>query len=151
MDIGEQFSAEIYRSGTSQAADETEKDVKGAKEIYFATDPDQRGGEAIGWNLVEHIVDGKRKFTVSRFRRSPGRGLEAFKHPREFDRKKIDAQVARRILDRIVGYGISPLLWKKVGSRMSAGRVQSVALRIIVEREPRRSKFCPQGYWRDHR
>ncbi len=73
--------------------------------------------------------------------------LKALEHPREFDVKKVDAQLARRILDRIVGYQLSPLLWKKVGSRLSAGRVQSVALRLIVEREREIKKFVPQEYW----
>ncbi|MBI5415781.1 MAG: type I DNA topoisomerase [Candidatus Omnitrophica bacterium] len=122
------------------------KDVKSAKEIYFATDPD-REGEAIGWNLIEHIGDGKKVYRVTFQEITKEAVLEAFRHPREFDRKKIDAQVARRILDRIVGYKISPLLWKKVGSRMSAGRVQSVALRIIVDREREIKSFVPREYW----
>ena len=122
------------------------KDTKSAKAIYFATDPD-REGEAIGWNLVEHIGDGKKIYRVTFQEITKDAVLKAFEHPREFDKKKIDAQVARRILDRIVGYKISPLLWKKVGSRLSAGRVQSVALRIIVEREREIKKFKPQEYW----
>ena len=122
------------------------KDANGATKIYFATDPD-REGEAIGWNLVEHIGDGKKIYRVTFQEITREAVLKAFEHPREFDRKKIDAQVARRILDRIVGYKISPLLWKKVGSRLSAGRVQSVALRIIVEREREIKKFVPEEYW----
>jgi DNA topoisomerase-1 len=122
------------------------KDTKNAKEIYFATDPD-REGEAIGWNLIEHIGDGKKVYRVTFQEITKDAVLKAFEHPREFDKKKVDAQVARRILDRIVGYKISPLLWKKVGSRLSAGRVQSVALRIIVEREREIKKFVPQEYW----
>ncbi len=122
------------------------KDSAKAKEIYFATDPD-REGEAIGWNLVEHIGDGKKIHRVTFQEITKDAVLEAFKHPREFDKKKIDAQIARRILDRIVGYKISPILWKKVGSRLSAGRVQSVALRIIVERERQIQAFVPVEYW----
>lgn len=122
------------------------KDTKSAKKIYFATDPD-REGEAIGWNLIDHIGDGKKVYRVTFQEITKEAVLKAFEHPREFDKKKIDAQVARRILDRIVGYKISPLLWKKVGSRLSAGRVQSVALRIIVEREREIEKFVPQEYW----
>ncbi len=122
------------------------KDTAKAKEIYFATDPD-REGEAIGWNLIEHIGKDKKIFRVS-FQEITKEAVErAFKTPREFDKKLVEAQVARRILDRIVGYKISPILWKKVGSRLSAGRVQSVALRIIVERENEIRKFIPQEYW----
>jgi DNA topoisomerase-1 len=122
------------------------KDTEKAKKIYFASDPD-REGEAIGWNLIEHIGEGKKIYRVTFQEITKEAVLKAFEHPREFDKKKIDAQVARRILDRIVGYKISPLLWKKVGSRLSAGRVQSVALRIIVEREREIEKFAPQEYW----
>ena len=122
------------------------ENTKNAQKIYFATDPD-REGEAIGWNLIEHIGDGKKIYRVTFQEITKEAVLKAFEHPREFDTKKIDAQVARRILDRIVGYKISPLLWKKVGSRLSAGRVQSVALRIIVERERKIEKFIPEEYW----
>lgn len=122
------------------------KDTKKVKEIYVATDPD-REGEAIGWNLVEHIGEGKKVFRVSFQEITKEAVKKAFENPREFDTKLIDAQVARRILDRIVGYKISPLLWKKVGSRLSAGRVQSVALRLIVDREREIQAFIPQEYW----
>ena len=117
-----------------------------AKDIYFATDPD-REGEAIGWNLIDHIGVDKKIFRVTFQEITKTAVLKAFEHPREFDRQKIDAQVARRILDRIVGYKISPILWKKVGSRLSAGRVQSVALHIIVMREREIQRFVPKEYW----
>ncbi len=116
-----------------------------AKEIYFATDPD-REGEAIGWNLIDQIGKDKKIFRVTFQEITKSAVLKAFEHPREFDMNKINAQVARRILDRIVGYKISPLLWKKVGSRLSAGRVQSVALHIIVERERQIQAFIPKVY-----
>lgn len=122
------------------------KETEKAKKIYFATDPD-REGEAIGWNLIEHIGEGKQIYRVTFQEITKDAVIKAFEHPRKFDKRKIDAQVARRILDRIVGYKISPLLWKKVGSRLSAGRVQSVALRIIVEREDEIEKFVSQEYW----
>ena len=122
------------------------KDAKDAKEIYFATDPD-REGEAIGWNLSQAIGEGKKIYRVTFQEITKEAVLKAFEHPRKFDTKKIDAQVARRILDRIVGYMISPILWKKVGSRLSAGRVQSVALRLIVERERAIRSFNPVEYW----
>lgn len=122
------------------------KDAKNAKAIYFATDPD-REGEAIGWNLKNHIGEGKKIYRVTFQEITKEAVLKAFQSPREFDAKLIDAQIARRILDRIVGYKISPILWKKVGSRLSAGRVQSVALRLIVERERSIKAFVPQEYW----
>ncbi len=121
-------------------------EIKSAETIYFATDPD-REGEAIGWNLIGHMGDGKKIYRVTFQEITKDAVLQAFQHPRDFDRKKIDAQIARRILDRIVGYKISPLLWKKVGSRLSAGRVQSVALRIIVDREREIRNFIPVEYW----
>lgn len=122
------------------------KEMESAKEIYVATDPD-REGEAIGYNLMNHIGGGKKIYRVTFQEITKDAVLRAFQNPREFDNKKIDAQVARRVLDRIVGYLISPLLWKKVGSRLSAGRVQSVALRIIVERERAIRAFIPVEYW----
>jgi len=122
------------------------KEAKTKKEIYIATDPD-REGEAIGWNLIEHIGEGKKVYRVTFQEITKEAVLEAFKNPREFDQKKINAQMARRILDRIVGYKISPILWKKVGSRLSAGRVQSVALRLIVERDGAIKDFVPNEYW----
>ena len=122
------------------------KDTKSAKNIYIATDPD-REGEAIGWNLVEHIGEGKKIFRVTFQEITKEAVLKAFEDQHEFDKRKIEAQIGRRVLDRIVGYKISPILWKKVGSRLSAGRVQSVALRIIVEREREIEAFVPKEYW----
>ncbi|HOY10048.1 MAG TPA: type I DNA topoisomerase [Candidatus Omnitrophota bacterium] len=122
------------------------KEAENKKEIYFATDPD-REGEAIGWNLIPYIGEGKKVYRVTFQEITKEAVLKAFKNPREFNKHLIKAQVARRILDRIVGYKISPLLWKKVGSRLSAGRVQSVALRLIVDRERAILAFIPQEYW----
>lgn len=123
------------------------KEAENKDEIYFATDPD-REGEAIGWNLVEHIGREKKIFRVTFQEITRDAVSKAFEHPREFDQNLINAQVARRVLDRIVGYKISPLLWSKVGSRLSAGRVQSVALRLIVEREKEIRSFIPKEYWK---
>lgn len=123
------------------------KDVKTKDEIYFATDPD-REGEAIGWNLVAHIGKGKKIFRVTFQEITKSAVQKAFENPREFNQNLIKAQMARRTLDRIVGYKISPLLWQKVGSRLSAGRVQSVALRLIVEREKEIRAFVPTEYWK---
>jgi len=122
------------------------KEAKDVEEIYIATDPD-REGEAIGWNLVQHIAKDKKVSRVVFHEITKDAVKKAFAHPREFNRKLVDAQNARRVLDRIVGYQISPLLWKKVGSRLSAGRVQSVALRLVVEREEAIKIFVPQEYW----
>lgn len=122
------------------------KEAKSKDEIYIATDPD-REGEAIGWNIIQKIGDNKKYYRVTFHEITKEAVLKAFENTREFDLKKVDAQVARRVLDRLVGYQISPLLWKKVGSRLSAGRVQSVALRLIVERERAISNFVPQEYW----
>jgi len=123
------------------------KEAKNRDAIYMATDPD-REGEAIGWNLAQHLGDDKKYYRVTFQEITKPAVLKAFENPREFDRKKIDAQLARRILDRIVGYKISPVLWKKVGSRLSAGRVQSVALRLIVDREREIRQFKPEEYWK---
>ena len=122
------------------------KEAEDKKEIYIATDPD-REGEAIGWNLANHLGNDKKYYRVTFYEITKDAVTKAFAHPREFNKRLIDAQIARRVLDRIVGYQISPLLWKKVGSRLSAGRVQSVALRLVVDREREIAKFVPQEYW----
>ncbi len=123
------------------------KEAAPTEEIYFASDPD-REGEAIGWNLVPHLTKGNKKFYRVVFHEITKDAVKkAFEHKREFDLQKVNAQNARRILDRIVGYSISPILWKKVGGRLSAGRVQSVALRIIVDRERAIAVFKPVEYW----
>ena len=130
---------------------EVVKDVKKAadqaQEIYLATDPD-REGEAIAWHLVEAA-----EMDVTRIKRVVFHEItkdmvrEAFSHPREIDMERVHAQQARRILDRLVGYQISPILWQKVRSRTSAGRVQSVALRLVVEREHEIDEFESVEYW----
>jgi DNA topoisomerase-1 len=119
----------------------------GAQEIYLATDPD-REGEAIAWHLIEAAgMDEDRIKRVVFHEITKDAVAEAFAHPRQLDMKRVNAQQARRILDRLVGYEISPLLWRKVRSRTSAGRVQSVALRLIVEREQEIDEFNPVEYW----
>jgi len=118
-----------------------------ASEIYLATDPD-REGEAIAWHLMEATdMDQARAKRVVFHEITKDAVAEAFAHPRQVDMKRVNAQQARRILDRLVGYQISPLLWRKVRSRTSAGRVQSVALRLIVEREHEIDDFNPVEYW----
>ncbi len=119
--------------------------VKGAREIYVATDPD-REGEAIAWHVQEtlKLKDLQRIEFHEVTKEAVQRALE---HPREIDMHRVEAQQARRILDRIVGYMLSPLISKKIRSRLSAGRVQSVAVRLICEREREIQKFVPEEYW----
>jgi DNA topoisomerase-1 len=127
------------------------KELKGAaeaaSEIFLATDPD-REGEAISWHLVEAADLQDRPHQRVVFHEiTPAAVREAFEHPRAIDQHLVDAQQARRVLDRLVGYKISPILWKKIRRGLSAGRVQSVALRMIVEREREIQAFVPQEYW----
>ncbi len=118
-----------------------------AKEIYLATDPD-REGEAIAWHVLESAeMEPERTQRVVFHEITKSAILEAFEHPREIDMDRVDAQQARRILDRLVGYKLSPLLWRKVHGRLSAGRVQSVAVRLVVEREREIDAFEPVEYW----
>ena len=131
----------------SKLVKELKASVAAAKEIYLATDPD-REGEAIAWHLV-HATDAHEKpvHRVVFHEITPGAVLAAMENPREIDMDLVDAQQARRILDRLVGYGVSPLLWKKVKRGLSAGRVQSAALRIVSEREREIEAFQPIEYW----
>jgi len=134
----------------SKIIKELKKDVKNADEIYLATDLD-REGEAISWHLYELLHDKKKKTQIFRrvvFHEITKDEIEkSFKHPTELNYNLVDSQQARRVLDRLVGYKLSPLLWKKVRYGLSAGRVQSVAVRLIVEREEERRKFVPDEYW----
>ena len=118
-----------------------------AEEIYLATDPD-REGEAIAWHLLESAnIDPKITQRVVFHEITEPAVAEAFAHPREINMDLVDAQQARRVLDRLVGYSLSPLLWRKIRGRLSAGRVQSVALRLVVEREREIQAFIPVEYW----
>ncbi|HMB25266.1 MAG TPA: type I DNA topoisomerase [Anaerolineales bacterium] len=129
---------------------ELKKLAQKAEEIYLATDPD-REGEAISWHLLEAAqIDPARAKRVVFHEITESAVNEAFAHPRQINQDLVDAQQARRILDRLVGYSISPLLWEKVRGRLSAGRVQSVALRLIVEREREIEAFVPVEYWSIH-
>ncbi len=123
------------------------KQAKAAKKVFLATDPD-REGEAISWHLAATLgIDKKNTYRVAFNEITKNAVKNAVKSPREIDEKLVDAQQARRVLDRIVGYKISPLLWKKVKKGLSAGRVQSVATRLIVDREREIEAFIPKEYW----
>jgi DNA topoisomerase-1 len=122
--------------------------AKDAETIFVATDPD-REGEAIGWHLAEELGSGNRK-KIRRlmFNEITKKGvLSALEHPTEINKQMVDAQQARRVLDRLVGYKISPLLWDKVRRGLSAGRVQSVALKLVCDREREIDRFVSEEYW----
>ena len=123
------------------------KDAKDAKKVYLATDPD-REGEAIAWHLANILSINEDEICRVTFNEITKNAVkEAIQKPRKIDMDLTDAQQARRVLDRIVGYKISPVLWKKVQKGLSAGRVQSVAVKLIVDREEEIEKFIPEEYW----
>jgi DNA topoisomerase-1 len=148
VDVDDDFTPKyLIPRDKSKVVKELKESVQGAREIYLATDPD-REGEAIAWHLVHATeANGKPIHRVVFHEITPEAVLNAIDNPREIDMDLVDAQQARRILDRLVGYGISPLLWKKVKRGLSAGRVQSAALRIVVEREREIEAFQPVEYW----
>ncbi|WP_163653554.1 type I DNA topoisomerase [Listeria sp. PSOL-1] len=126
---------------------ELKQAAKKAKKVYLAADPD-REGEAIAWHLANSLnLDQNDKLRVVFNEITKEAVKESFKSPRKIDMDLVDAQQARRILDRLVGYNISPILWKKVKKGLSAGRVQSIALRLIIDREKEINNFKPEEYW----
>lgn len=133
--------------GKGKILQELKKSRKKADKIYLATDPD-REGEAISWHLANSLgISAKEPCRVV-FNEITKKAIkESFKHPRQINQPLVDAQQARRILDRIVGYKISPLLWRKIKKGLSAGRVQSVAVRLVVDREREIKDFIPREYW----
>ena len=148
IDIEHDFEPEyINIRGKGDLIKSLKKDAKQAKKIYIATDPD-REGEAIAWHLAKILEDEKDKIVRVTFNEITKNAVQkAIKEPRDIDVNLVDAQQARRVLDRIVGYKISPVLWKKVRRGLSAGRVQSVAVKLIVDRENEIEKFIPEEYW----
>ncbi len=148
VDIENDFEPEyINIRGKGDLIKSLKKDAKKAKKIYLATDPD-REGEAIAWHLDYILKEEHDRIVRVTFNEiTKGAVQKAIKEPRNIDLNVVDAQQARRVLDRIVGYQISPLLWKKVKRGLSAGRVQSVAVKLIVEREEEIEKFIPEEYW----
>lgn len=133
--------------GKGPLINDLKKEAKKAKQVYLASDPD-REGEAISWHLA-HILNldehDKNRVVFNEITKDAVKN--AFKEPRQIDMDLVDAQQARRVLDRIVGYSISPILWKKVKKGLSAGRVQSVALKLIIDRENEINAFNPEEYW----
>ena len=149
VDVKKGFQAEYEVLPTrKKVMEELKSAAGGASAIYLAADPD-REGEAICWHLAEELgAKARKKVRRVVFNEITKRAIEqAFEHPGEVDEKKVDAQQARRILDRLVGYKVSPILWDKVRRGLSAGRVQSVALRLICERERAIRAFVPEEYW----
>jgi DNA topoisomerase-1 len=161
VDLDNDFSTEyVVIPGKEKVVAKLKKLAKTANAIYLAPDPD-REGEAIAAHLAEELggdrVDGKKtktkKSAIIPIRRVTFNEItkravqEAFLHPRDIDTNLVDAQQTRRVLDRLVGYQISPLLWDKVRRGLSAGRVQTVALRLIVEREREIKAFVKEEYW----
>ena len=135
--------------GKGELLSKLRKEVKKADKIYLATDPD-REGEAISWHLTKALKleeTDKKVYRISFNEITKNAVKEAIRHPRELNANLIDAQQARRVLDRMVGYSISPLLWAKVKRGLSAGRVQSVALRMICDREKQIEDFISEEYW----
>jgi len=140
----------VVSPGKKKVLDELKKAAEKAEALYVATDPD-REGEAIGWHLAQELPVDKRKVYRITFNEITERAVRAaFQHPGRIDLKKVDAQQARRVLDRLVGYSLSPLLWEKLRRGLSAGRVQSVAVRLIVDREREIQAFRPEEYWSLH-
>ncbi|MCF8037748.1 MAG: type I DNA topoisomerase [Desulfohalobiaceae bacterium] len=133
--------------GKKKVVDRLKKEAARANRVYLAPDPD-REGEAIAWHVAELIKDANSDINRIQFNEITASAVkEALKNSRELDRRLFDSQQARRILDRLVGYKLSPLLWQKVKRGISAGRVQSVALRLIVDRERERMAFVSEEYW----
>ena len=148
INIENNFEPEyINIRGKGNLIKELKTNAKNAKKVYLATDPD-REGEAIAWHLSNILNVDEKKVTRVTFNEITKTAVQkAIKEPRDIDINLVDAQQARRVLDRIVGYKISPVLWKKVRRGLSAGRVQSVAVKLIVDREEEIEKFIPEEYW----
>ena len=148
IDIDNHFEAHyINIRGKGELIRELKKEVKKADRVYLATDPD-REGEAISWHLVTALDIPENKAQRITFNEVTKTAVkDAIKKPRAIDMDLVNAQQARRVLDRIVGYQISPLLWKKIRRGLSAGRVQSVAIRLVAQREQEIADFVPQEYW----
>ena len=143
IDVDQDFEPQyISIRGKGDLIKELKKEAKKASKVYLATDPD-REGEAISWHLAYLLgIDPDSPCRIEFNEITKSKIKEAIKHPRPINQNLVDAQQARRVLDRLVGYQISPLLWRKVRKGLSAGRVQSAALKIICDREKEIRDFC---------
>ena len=149
VDVEHDFApAYEVSDGKQKVVKDLQSAIRSASEVYLATDPD-REGEAIAWHITEaaKIAKSKPVHRVTFHEITANAVRDAIAHPRTIDRHLVDAQQARRVLDRLVGYRLSPLLWDKVKRGLSAGRVQSVAVRLVVEREREIESFQPREYW----
>ena len=148
VDVDDSFAPRyVVPKEKRQVVEEIRRAAEQSDQVFLATDPD-REGEAISWHLVEAAELHHRPHQRVVFHEiTPEAVRDAFRHPRPIDHNLVDAQQARRVLDRLVGYKVSPLLWKKIRRGLSAGRVQSVALRMLAEREREIQNFVPQEYW----
>jgi DNA topoisomerase I len=148
VDIKKNFAPDFHVIQTKKKViDDLKKAARGKENIYLASDPD-REGEAIAWHIADHVVKNHKRVHRVMINEITKKAVqEAIANPQELDRNKFEAQVARRVLDRLVGYKISPLLWTKVRRGLSAGRVQSVAVRLVCEREKEVRAFEPVEYW----
>jgi DNA topoisomerase-1 len=148
IDIDHDFEPKfIVIPGKEKVIRELKKASKEAEQIFLAPDPD-REGEAIAWHIAEAInAKSKNMYRIKFNEITKSAVLESIKHPEAIDGKKVDAQLARRVLDRLAGYELSPLLWRKVRRGLSAGRVQSVAVRLVVDREREIGAFEQEEYW----
>jgi DNA topoisomerase-1 len=151
VDIKRNFAPQyVPVRSKAKTLDELKRAAKKADTLYVATDPD-REGEAIGWHVAQELtIPASRVYRVLFNEITENAVKAAFRHPGRIDQKKVDAQQARRVLDRLVGYKLSPLLWERVRRGLSAGRVQSVAVRLVCEREREIRAFQPQEYWSLH-
>ena len=149
VDVEQDFQPRyVIPKGRKDLVKELNQAVSDASTVYLATDPD-REGEAIAWHLTKAAKMGQKPVRRVVFHEITEPAIKAaFRDPRDIDENLVDAQQGRRILDRLVGYKLSPLLWKKIRGGLSAGRVQSAALRILVDREREIEAFVPKEYWR---
>src|SRR5689334_4154589 len=148
VDIKKDFTPDFHViQAKKKVVDDLKKAARGKEHIYLASDPD-REGEAIAWHIADQVAKNHKRVHRVLINEITRKAVqEAIANPQELDRNKFEAQIARRILDRLVGYQISPILWKKVRRGLSAGRVQSVAVRLVCEREREIKAFIPIEYW----
>ncbi len=148
IDIEKRFEPQyISIRGKGDVIKAMKKEAKDADKVYLATDPD-REGEAISWHIAHLLgIDGEKPCRIEFNEITKGAIQSAVKKPRAINQSLVDAQQARRVLDRLVGYQISPLLWRKIHRGLSAGRVQSAALKIICDKEKQIQSFVPKEYW----